>query len=905
MRLKFLILAISVLSVLESVGQSNYIPYASRNRYIALKADSTFHIPSGTTPSLRTGGYDYRGALFYRTSDSSVYVYTGSQWILMSGSGATDSTVFATLYRVDSAKVNLRTSIYSKIDSLRRTGVNIQAYKNGTWITQYTDSVGSGGGSQTLQQTTDLGDSTTGRLVTSDTIRNYWGVNRLNTTIGDSVPSGKTAIFFGHSVVANVGVLNYLYGYPYKVAKQFGWLYYNRGIAGTTVRHWASGDSCLLDRLSIIPNYSAGTHSYLFFNYDINDANSSHGFDTTNYKVDYAKAIDTVLTSRGWPTSRVVILSSNYLDTSVTNAYDNIRLYVRAARSVAEAKGIKWVDMFTPMEADGGSYYLADEDHPNALGTTKIVEMIAKQMPELKAVGEFVVKGGTHIQDSARISGYLRLGDDTTGLSGGTTFKLMNTGTSYFASKAYFATKSDLGSNAWINLLAQSSNPGITVKDATNAYVNIHADQIRVVNSSGVGTQYIGDGLTMSSGNFYFRGSGGTAHGVFGLYGGAEIGSGAGGTALDSALRIAQGLHVVRGVRFSGIPSSTDTSTYKPIGINSSGTVVKLSSWPVGSGGGTTYKIGTYNSQAPSVKGATIVSDSIYMQAFSAENPGLVPSGGTGSTYLKGDGTWGTISGGTGYVDSVSNNAGGDSLIVVKGSTRYAYKYPAGGSASGSENNIQFKRGGSFSGNDSLKFQGSTVLAYGNGSATKPAFASPDDPNTGFGNATALDGYAAFVSNGSAVTAFMPTGMRLGSSYQLYFNANSTSYGGGDEAGIAYSTTDELKITDGSTGNGNIKVGGIRTNFVAKTTTYTIVSTDYTVTGDATSGAFTITLPTAASVAGKIYVIKKTDSSGNAVTVGTTSSQTIDGSTTYSLATQNKYVTVQSNGSNWIVIGNN
>lgn len=58
-------------------------------------------------------------------------------------------------------------------------------------------------------------------------------------------------------------------------------------------------------------------------------------------------------------------------------------------------------------------------------------------------------------------------------------------------------------------------------------------------------------------------------------------------------------------------------------------------------------------------------------------------------------------------------------------------------------------------------------------------------------------------------------------------------------------------------------------------------------------------------MAGKIYVIKKTDASGNAVTVGTTSSQTIDGSTTYSLATQYKYVVVQSNGSNWFIIGNN
>lgn len=89
------------------------------------------------------------------------------------------------------------------------------------------------------------------------------------------------------------------------------------------------------------------------------------------------------------------------------------------------------------------------------------------------------------------------------------------------------------------------------------------------------------------------------------------------------------------------------------------------------------------------------------------------------------------------------------------------------------------------------------------------------------------------------------------------------------------------------------------------TTTYAIKFIDHTLRADATGGAFSVTLPTATNVAGKVFVFKKIDASANVVTVATTSSQTIDGSTTYSLATQNKYVTVQSDGTNWIVIGNN
>jgi hypothetical protein len=77
------------------------------------------------------------------------------------------------------------------------------------------------------------------------------------------------------------------------------------------------------------------------------------------------------------------------------------------------------------------------------------------------------------------------------------------------------------------------------------------------------------------------------------------------------------------------------------------------------------------------------------------------------------------------------------------------------------------------------------------------------------------------------------------------------------------------------------------------------------ITADGAGGAFTVTLPTAASITGRMYTIKRTNSGANAVTVGTTSSQTIDGSTTYSLSAQYKYVTVISDGSNWLIIANN
>lgn len=94
--------------------------------------------------------------------------------------------------------------------------------------------------------------------------------------------------------------------------------------------------------------------------------------------------------------------------------------------------------------------------------------------------------------------------------------------------------------------------------------------------------------------------------------------------------------------------------------------------------------------------------------------------------------------------------------------------------------------------------------------------------------------------------------------------------------------------------------GSFSTALASKSSAYTLTETDSTILA---SGTTTITLPTAAGITGRLYTIKKTDAAGTNVTVGTTSSQTIDGSTTYVLSAQYQAVIVQSDGSNWQVVG--
>lgn len=82
---------------------------------------------------------------------------------------------------------------------------------------------------------------------------------------------------------------------------------------------------------------------------------------------------------------------------------------------------------------------------------------------------------------------------------------------------------------------------------------------------------------------------------------------------------------------------------------------------------------------------------------------------------------------------------------------------------------------------------------------------------------------------------------------------------------------------------------------------YLITANNATILVNCAAEPLSTLLPDASSVSGQQYKVKKIDSSANAATVTTTSSQTIDGNLTYALSTQYQSATVQSDGSNWWV----
>ncbi len=120
--------------------------------------------------------------------------------------------------------------------------------------------------------------------------------------------------------------------------------------------------------------------------------------------------------------------------------------------------------------------------------------------------------------------------------------------------------------------------------------------------------------------------------------------------------------------------------------------------------------------------------------------------------------------------------------------------------------------------------------------------------------------------------------------------------------GAATTTVSGLNYTLWSDGTGiNRLNGGFMLSYIAKTANYTATTADYVI--DLTTNTDTVTLPTAVGKQGIVYTIKVTaNTTGRVIT---TSSQTIDGVTSYDLTAQYKFVSVMSNNANWIIINKN
>jgi hypothetical protein len=92
-------------------------------------------------------------------------------------------------------------------------------------------------------------------------------------------------------------------------------------------------------------------------------------------------------------------------------------------------------------------------------------------------------------------------------------------------------------------------------------------------------------------------------------------------------------------------------------------------------------------------------------------------------------------------------------------------------------------------------------------------------------------------------------------------------------------------------------------NFGVSTTTVSLIltSSNSVVLGDASARNISVTLPASSANLGKIFFIKKIDTSGNVVTITGSASDTIDQEVNQPLSVQDQSATIISDGSTWYV----
>lgn len=206
-----------------------------------------------------------------------------------------------------------------------------------------------------------------------------------------------------------------------------------------------------------------------------------------------------------------------------------------------------------------------------------------------------------------------------------------------------------------------------------------------------------------------------------------------------------------------------------------------------------------------------------------------------------------------------------------------------------------------------------TYSIYGSAPASSASYIYYSFP-TGIGNqytvtfwakrgATGATQYASFY----AMTGYSNT--PLTSSWAQYtFTVTATGnfaylrfYGGADANADLYVDNISIKQVVGGnvTASGYVNCNGFNAGFRNLSVNTTLGSYDCTVN---CTQPITVTLPNAQTTPmGQMYNIKNS-TNGLLVTVATTSSQTIDGLTTYPMADQYQSVTVMNDGANWIIV---
>lgn len=186
-----------------------------------------------------------------------------------------------------------------------------------------------------------------------------------------------------------------------KVCSVLGYTESNSGVASSTLEYRTPyrpmGAASMIERPNNIP-YKTDDLKYLMFMYGMND----YGINQPNYNTDafiqdYSSIIRTAI-EKGWHHRQIVIISPSYPTDASFTFYSNlnggnpptrarIEAFVAAAQSAAAQNRVNFIDVYSPMAADGSIVSKMDADgvHPIDAGHLIIANTVISYLQQLKA----------------------------------------------------------------------------------------------------------------------------------------------------------------------------------------------------------------------------------------------------------------------------------------------------------------------------------------------------------------------------------------------------------------------------------------------------------------------------------------------------------------------------------------
>lgn len=786
-------------------------------------------------------------------------------------------------------------------------------------------------------------------------------VTYLNETIGDSVFNTETptlsGVFYGNSITNNLS------GFMATVPILTQVTGINKGINATTMQKQTNGDSSMIDRILTIPTYNSSVYKFMVFEYGTNDV-FRVWTDTASFRSSYYRVLDTCF-ARGWPASKICIVTPGWFP----NYEPKRTYYVNLVRSIAAVKGVGLADVDKALTREGLNPrgITSDSIHPNALGYVAWTKAILNGLNGFKHANVLQVNGNTMTNyltliRSNTTNPVITFKDST--LSDILHLRLAAPGTngSIYLNSPPTATSTGIENYA-IGFDAFKAN--------TTGQKNI-AIGARALSANSTGSTNVAIGAnsqrypTNLSGNVSI-GDGTLANPTLSVGGLTAVGNAALGGNTSGARNTAIGASAL-GATSTGNDNTAVGSTALP--ANSTGsqnTAVGAFAVAAGSAaGGANTLMGYYAGRNISGGQNTgIGNQSLYNVTSGNGNTGIGYYSLLNATAVSNNTAIGVESGRTGYTATGLFTA---NTSLTNSTLLGAFTYSG---LNGSDNEIVIGYGARGNGSNTTTIGTVTTTntyLYGDfGQAIKPP-AAPTitasitggsmaagnyyyilSANDGNGNLSAYgtETVAANIASGTtgSINVIFPA-LPLGAvSWNIYRRTSAGNYAtpsliASNVTGASY--LDQLttpsagtltttatgftnKISGTSGGNSFINNGGkfgvstvtpnstlqvngsFATAYVAKTGTYTATASDHTI--DCTSGTFTVTLPTAASITGRQYTI--VNSGSGTITIATTSSQTftniISAPTTLTLAAVGAGAivsyTVVSNGANWIVTG--